>query len=153
MSTEVIKELRQETGLSFGEIKKALDEADGDKDKALEILSAKAKVVADKKGDRSLGAGVIGVYVYTGSIIAAMVELRCETDFVAKNEEFIKLANDIAFQVVAMNPTSLDAEDETSLLQQNFIKDPSKTITQMIDEAVQKFGENIKLLNFIRYSI
>lgn len=157
MSTEIIKELREQTGLSLGEIKKALDEAGGDKNKALEVLSKKAKIVAEKKGERTLGAGIIGSYVYGGGTAVAMVELFCETDFVAKNEEFKTLANDIAFQIVAMSPTSLNNEDglgeETALLKQAFIKDPSQTIEQKIDAAIQKFGENTKVGKFVRYSI
>ena len=88
---------------------------------------------------------------------AAMVELSCETDFVAKNEEFKALANEIAFHVVAMDPSSINNEDEageeTSLLKQAFIKDPSQTIEQKIEAAVQKFGENTKVKRFVRYSI
>ncbi len=157
MSTEIIKELRDKTSLPLGEIKKALDASGGDKDKALEILAEKAKSVAEKKSDRELGAGIIGVYIYGGGTSTAMVELMSETDFVSKNEEFKKLANDIAFHIVAMNPSSIDNEDglgeETALLKQAYIKDPSQTISQMIESAVQKFGENIKVNKFIRYSI
>lgn len=157
MSTEIIKELRDETGLSLGEIKKALDASDGDKVRALEILSEKAKEVAAKKGERELGAGVVGVYVYGGGNAAAMVELMCETDFVAKNDEFKALANDIAFQIVAMDPTSMNNEDgngeETALLKQAFIKDPAITIEQKIEAAIQKFGENTQIKRFVRYSI
>lgn len=157
MSTEIIKELREATGLSLGEIKKALDESNGDKEKALAILSEKAKEVAAKKSDRELGAGVIGVYVYGGGSSAAMVELMCETDFVSKNEEFKTLANDIAFHVVAMDPTSINNEDgqgeDTALLKQAFIKDPSQTIEQKIEAAIQKFGENTQVKRFVRYSL
>ncbi|MBP9765842.1 MAG: elongation factor Ts [Candidatus Pacebacteria bacterium] len=157
MSIELIKELRETTGLSFGEIKKALDESNGDKEKAMTILAEKAKEVAAKKSERELGAGVVGFYVYGGGMSAAMVELSCETDFVAKNEEFKALANEIAFHVVAMDPSSINNEDEageeTSLLKQAFIKDPSQTIEQKIEAAVQKFGENTKVKRFVRYSI
>ncbi len=157
MSTEIIKELRDETGLSLGEIKKALDESNGDKVKALEILSAKAKEIAEKKGERALGAGTIGVYVYGGGSAVAMVELMCETDFVAKNEEFKSLANDIAFHVVAMDPLTINNEDgsgdDTALLKQSFIKDPSQTIGQKIEAAIQKFGENTQVKRFVRFSI
>ncbi|MFO0743808.1 MAG: elongation factor Ts [Candidatus Paceibacterota bacterium] len=157
MSTEIIKELREATGLSLGEIKKALDTSNGDKDKAMAILAEKAKEVAEKKSDRELGAGVIGFYVYGGGSSAAMVELSCETDFVSKNEEFKTLANEIAFHVVAMDPTSINNEDgageETALLKQAFIKDPSVTIEQKIQAAIQKFGENTQIKRFVRYSI
>ncbi|MEN9338449.1 MAG: hypothetical protein RI945_174 [Candidatus Parcubacteria bacterium] len=156
MSTEIIKDLREATGLSLGEIKKALDESNGDKEKALAVLSEKAKEVAAKKGDRELNAGIIGVYTYGGGTAAAMVELSCETDFVAKNEEFKALANDIAFHIVAMDPISIDNEDgsgeDTALLSQAFIKDPSQTIKQKIEAAIQKFGENTKVKRFVRYS-
>jgi elongation factor Ts len=157
MSTEIIKELRESTGLSLGEIKKALDASDGDKDKAMAILAEKAKEAAEKKSDRELGAGVIGFYVYGGGNAAALVELSCETDFVSKNEEFKTLANEIAFHVVAMDPTSINNEDgageETALLKQSFIKDPSVTIEQKIQAAIQKFGENTQIKRFVRYSI
>jgi elongation factor Ts len=157
MSTEIIKELREITGLSLGEIKKALDESNGDKEKALAVLNEKAKEVAAKKGDRELGAGIVGVYVYGGGTAAAMVELSCETDFVAKNEEFKALANDIAFHVVAMDPLSIDNEDssgeDTALMNQAFIKDPSQTIRQKIEATIQKFGENTKVKRFVRYSL
>ncbi|MEI6352685.1 MAG: elongation factor Ts [Candidatus Nomurabacteria bacterium] len=157
MSTEIIKELREATGLSLGEIKKALDSAEGDKAKAMAILAEKAKEVAEKKSDRELGAGVIGVYVYGGGSSAAMVELSCETDFVSKNEEFKTLANEIAFHIVAMGPSSINNEDglgeETALLKQAFIKDPSQTIEQKIQAAIQKFGENTQVKRFVRYSI
>jgi len=157
MSTEIIKELREATGLSLGEIKKALDTAEGDKAKAMAILAEKAKEVAEKKSDRELGAGVIGVYVYGGGSSAAMVELSCETDFVSKNEEFKTLANEIAFHIVAMDPSSINNEDglgeETALLKQAFIKDPSQTIEQKIQSAIQKFGENTQVKRFVRYSI
>lgn len=157
MSTEVIKELRDKTALPLGEIKKALEESNGDKDKALAILAEKAKLVAEKKSDRELGAGIIGIYVYGGGTSCAMVELMSETDFVSKNEEFKTLANDIAFHIVAMDPTSINNEDglgdETALLKQAYIKDPSQTINDKIEGAIQKFGENIKVNRFIRYSI
>jgi len=157
MSTEMIKELREETGLSFSEIKKALDFAGGDKIKALEALAERAKEVALKKSDRELGAGVIAVYKHNTGKVAAMIELSCETDFVSKNEEFLNLANDLAFHIVAMDPTSINNEDNTgeefSLLKQSFIKDSSLTIEQKVQNAIQKFGENIAIKRFVRYSL
>lgn len=157
MSTEIIKEIREKTSLPLGEIKKALDNNGGDKDKALAALAERAKEVAAKKSDRELGAGIIGVYIYGEGTSVAMVELMCETDFVSKNAEFKALANDIAFHIVAMNPSSIDNEDglgeESALLEQAFIKDTSLTIRAKIDAGIQKFGENIKINKFIRYSI
>lgn len=157
MSTEIIKELREKTGLPLGEIKKALEKAEGDQAQALQILAERAKAVAFKKSERELAAGIIGVYVYGEGSAVAMVELRCETDFVSKNAEFKALANDLAFHIVALSPTSIENEDnlgeETALLKQAYIKDPTQTIEQKIAAGVQKFGENIQVSKFIRYSI
>ncbi len=154
---ETIKELREETGLSFAQIKKALDEANGDKQKAREILSAFSSAQAEKKADREMSAGVIATYLHTSGTVGAMVQLSCETDFVAKNEEFKDLARDIAMHVVAMSPTSLNNEDglgeETALLKQPFIKDGSVTVEGRIASAIQKFGENTKIARFVRYSL
>lgn len=152
-----IKQLREETGLSLAQIKKALEEAGGDKDKAREILSQYSAAQAEKKSDREVAAGVIASYVHNTGTSGALVLLACETDFVAKNEEFIALGRDIAMHVTAMAPTSIDGEDgagdDTALLKQSFIKDPSMTVEQRIQSAIQKFGENTKVIKFTRYSI
>jgi len=159
MSTEmeIIKEIREQTSLSFTEIKTALNLAQNDKAKAMELLAEKAKEMAAKKSERELGAGVVGFYIHTTGTVAAMVELSCETDFVARNEDFRVLANDLAFQIVALAPTSINNEDntgeETALLKQIFIKDSAWTIEQKIQNAVQKFGENIQIKKFVRYAI
>lgn len=148
-----IKQLREETGLSFGQIKKALDEAGGDKDKAREILSQYSAASAEKKADREVAAGVISAYVHSTGTIGVLLELGCETDFVAKNEEFVALAKDLAMHVCAMAPVTVEGEDDTALLKQSFIKDPSMTVEQRIASAVQKFGENTKVIKFTRYAI
>jgi elongation factor Ts len=154
---DTIKELREETGLSFAQIKKALDEVGGDKQKALAVLSQYSAAQAEKKSDRELAAGVISAYVHSTGTIGVLLELGCETDFVAKNEEFVALAHDIAMHICAMAPTSINNEDglgeETSLMKQSFIKSPDMTIEQKIQSAVQKFGENTKVIRFSRYSI
>lgn len=154
---DTLKELREETGLSFAQIKKALDEANGDKDKARTILSKYSSAQAEKKADRELGAGVIASYVHGTGTIGVILELRCETDFVAKNEEFMALAKDLAMHVCAMSPTSLEkvegGEEGTDLMHQAFIKNPEMTVEQIIQGAVQKFGENTKVTRFTRYSI
>jgi elongation factor Ts len=154
---DTIKELREKTGLSLAQIKKALDEAGGDKDKALEILSVYSSAQAEKKADRELGAGVISSYVHGTGTIGVLLELCCETDFVAKNEEFVALAKDLAMHVCAMSPSSVNNEDgageESSLYHQAFIKDPSQTVEQRLQGAIQKFGENTKVTRFVRYSI
>lgn len=154
---DTIKELREETGLSFAQIKKALDEVEGDKEKARAVLSQYSAAQAKKKADRELAAGVISAYIHTNKTIGVLLELGCETDFVAKNEEFITLAHDIAMHICAMAPTSIDNEDglgeETTLMKQSFIKNPEITVEQKIQSAVQKFGENTKVIRFSRYSI
>jgi len=154
---DTLKELREETGLSFAQIKKALDEAGGDKEKARTILSEYSSAQAEKKADRELGAGVVASYVHSTGTIGVLLELGCETDFVAKNEEFVALSRDLAMHVCAMAPTSVNNEDglgeETSLMHQAFIKNPEMTVEQKIQAAVQKFGENTKIMRFTRYSI
>jgi elongation factor Ts len=154
---DTLKELREETGLSFAQIKKALDEAHGDKDKAREVLAQYSAASAEKKADREITAGVISAYVHGTGTIGVLLELGCETDFVAKNEEFVALAKDLAMHVCAMAPTSVNNEDgageETALLKQSFIKDPSMTVEQRLAAAVQKFGENTQVVKFSRYTI
>lgn len=152
-----IKQLREETGLSFAQIKKALEEAGGDKDKAREVLSQYSAAQAEKKSEREVAAGVVSSYVHSNGTTGVLLMLGCETDFVAKNEEFVVLARDLAMHVCAMAPTSVDNEDgageETALLRQMFIKDQECTVEQRIQAAIQKFGENIKVIKFTRYSI
>jgi len=111
ISTEQVKALRDSTGISIMQCKKALEEADGDMDKARIILEKQSKAVAMKKSDRSLGAGVVSSYIHTTGSIGSLVELSCETDFVAKNEDFKKLAYDIAMHVAASAPEFLRKED------------------------------------------
>lgn len=117
ITTENIKALRDETGISVMQCKKALEEAEGDMEKARVILKKKRKEAAEKKSDREIGAGAVGVYTHNTGEVAAMVLLGCETDFVSKNEEFAKLANDIAMHVAATNPKyiSRDEVDEKAL--------------------------------------
>ncbi len=148
---DTIKELREETGLSFAQIKKALDEVGGDKAKAREVLARYSEAQAEKKADREVGTVAVASYVHANGSSGALVELACETDFVANNPEFKDLARDIAMHVVAMNPETLEGEGETALLSQAFVKDPSLTVSGRIAAAIQKFGENIKINKFVRY--
>jgi elongation factor Ts len=154
---DTIKELREETGLSLAQIKKALDEAQGDKEKAREILAQYAVGAASKKADRELAAGIVSAYVHSTGTIGVLLELRCETDFVAKNEEFVTLAKDLAMHVCAMSPTSVEAlegqEEGTALLDQSFLKNPEMTVAELLSGAISKFGENTKVTRFERYSI
>jgi len=140
VTAEQIKELREKTGISVAECKKALVEAEGDMEKAIAILREKSAASVAKKADRELGAGTVGAYVHSNAQVGALVLLSSETDFVAKNEEFVSLARDIAMHASAMRPASLE-----EIMEQPFIKDPSKTIAQLISEATQKFGERIVL--------
>lgn len=186
-----VKKLRDETGQPVMQCKKALEEAEGDPEKAKTVLSKKGREVADKKAERELGAGAVRAYVHNSYEVGAMVLLSCETDFVARNEEFSQLAYDIAMQVAATNPWVLKREEisesqkegikslfaeemqdkpkevqekaiegkmdsylkEKVLLEQEFIKDSSSTITDLINSATQKFGERIEISEFKRISV
>jgi len=148
VTTKQIKGLREETGLSIMECQKALEEAGGDKNKAIELLKERGAEIANKKGNRNLGAGVVVSYIHTGETIGVMLELLCETDFVAKNPEFKSVARDISMHIAAMNPS-----DTTELLGQLFIKDPGQKINDLINNTVQKFGERTEVGRFVRFSI
>ena len=162
-TTELIKELRGRTSAGVMDCKRALDESDGNVDKAEEILRERGIALAAKKAGRDTDQGLIETYIHSGGRIGAMVEVNCETDFVARTQEFSDLAHDIAMQVAAMNPLTVeeeksknptDVEDEnSSLLQQPFIKDPSKNIQDLINEIVGKLGENIRVRRFQRFSL
>lgn len=147
VTTEQVKELRQKTGISVIQCKKALDEVNGDMEKAIAILQKKSGAVASKKTNRELKAGAVQSYIHNSGDVGAMVLLSSETDFVAKNEEFIKLSYDIAMHIAASDPPDSDA-----LLEQEFIKDPNRTIKDLIESATQKFGEKIEITNFARFS-
>ena len=143
-TTELIKELRERTSAGVMDCKKALDESNGNVDKAEQILKEQGIASAAKKAGRDTDQGLIETYIHSGGRIGAMVEVNCETDFVARTKEFSDLAHDIAMQVAAMNPSTLEENntdvesDNSSLLQQPFIKDPSKNIQELINETVGK---------------
>lgn len=143
-----IKELRELTGAGILECRQALETAKGDKKKALETLKAKGGEVAEKKKDRVTTAGLIECYVHAGGKVASMVELLCETDFVAQNEEFKKLAHEIAMQVAAMSPRDLK-----ELLSQPYIRDETKTVDDLMKELIGRTRENIKINRFQRFEI
>jgi len=148
ISTEQIKELRDSTGISVMQCKKALEEANGDMDKAIAILRKKSSEIAAKRVDKTFGAGIIQGYVHSTYKTAALVELVCETDFVSGNEEFKTLARDIAMHVTALNPI-----DNAVLMDQPFIKNPEVTIQALIQDAIQKFGEKIAVARFTRFAV
>ena len=160
ITTELVKRLRDKTGISVMQCKKALEEVGGNMEKAVALLQKKSAEIMAKKGNRTLGSGVIASYIHATGTVGTMVELLCETDFVAKNEEFMKLARDIAMHATATNPKFLKSEDMTGggqtedvLLLQPFIKNPEITITNLVEQAVQKFGEKIEISRFVRYSV
>jgi len=162
VSIDQIKQLRQETGVSISECKKALEEAKGDYEKAKEILRKWGKKLAGKKADRKAFSGIIESYIHPNKKIGVLVELRCESDFVAKSERFKGLAHELCLQIAAMDPIFLEEEDipeevsdreGISLLSQLWIKDETKTIKELIEEYIAKLGENISVKRFIRYEI
>ena len=191
ISMDQVKALRDRTGISIMQCKKALEEAQGDEEKALILLRKKGAEIAAKKSDREFGAGVVQAYVHSNNLIGAMVELVSETDFVANNVEFKTLAYDIAMHISASNPEFIKKEEidenvkkkamevfeaevvgkpenlkeqilagkidayfkDKILLEQPFIKNPDLTIQQMLDNAIQKFGERIEVARFIRMNI
>ena len=162
-TTELIKELRGRTSAGVMDCKRALDESNGNVDKAEELLKEQGIASAAKKAGRDTDQGLIETYIHSGGRIGAMVEVNCETDFVARTKEFSDLAHDIAMQVAAMNPLTVEEKksdtanneevENASLLQQPFIKDPSKNIQELINETVGKLGENIRVRRFQRFSL
>ena len=145
---ELVKKIRIETGLGMMEIKAALEEANGDEKKAKEILKEKGFKKAESKSERETHQGLVATYTHTTGKIGVMIELLCETDFVAKHEDFVATAKDICLQVAAMNP-----ETPEILMDQEFIKDPSKKIGEMIKSLSAKFGENVKIGKMDRFEI
>jgi len=193
VTLEQIKELREATGISTMSCKKALEETKGDYQKALDLLRKKGEVKAGERGQRSTGQGVVASYIHNNSKLGALVHLGCETDFVARTEEFVTLAKDIAMHVAALNPLVISPEEvshelvekereiwreqlknegkkdqmidnilvgkekkfreETSLLKQQFVKNPDITIERLLTESITKMGENVKVIRFARFSL
>ncbi|MBA3469153.1 MAG: translation elongation factor Ts [Herpetosiphonaceae bacterium] len=188
-----VKELRERTGAGILDCKNILNQTNGDIDEAIKVLREKGLASAAKKADRTATDGRIEVYIHSGNRMAALVEVSCETDFVAKTDDFKKLAYDLAMHIAAARPTYLNREDvpaaelerereilreqnagsnkpaniiekivegriekfygEVVLLDQEFVKDPSVKIKDMIKEAIAKLGENIVVRRFTRYEI
>lgn len=193
ITATMVKELREATGAGMLDCKKALAQADGNFEKAVEILREKGLSAAAKKADRAANEGLIGTYVHPGSKMAGMVEVNCETDFVARTEQFQELARALAMQVVAARPEYVSRADvpteviakekeiyraqlndsgkpenvwdrivegklekwysEVCLLEQNFIRDPDKTVKDLLVESVAALGENIQVRRFARLEI
>lgn len=193
VTTQMIKELRDATGAGVLDAKKALEAADGNYEAAVDALRKKGAARAAKKADRAANEGVIEVYSHLANRVGVMVEVNCETDFVARNEQFQELAHDIALHVAAMAPKYLTREEvptadldreldilrdqaraegkpenivekivsgrvdkfyaETCLMEQPFVKDEKKKISQLVTEAIQTLGENIVIRRFVRYEL
>lgn len=188
-----IKQLRERTGVSIAECKKALEESAGDIEKACVVLKKFSLSAAEKKSGREVGSGVIESYIHGNGRVGVLIELRCETDFVARNPEFKELAHELAMQVAALSAKFVSREDiqkeikdelsevfkkdaeglnkpadiikkiidgkmeavfkEQVLLEQPFIKNQDLTVAEFLQQAIQKFGENVKISRFARFEI
>ena len=170
VSLELIKQLRESTSLGISDCRRALEDSEGDMNKAKDILKKKALDMAEKKSDRQAKAGKVSSYIHFDGKIGVLAEINCETDFVAKNEEFIKFSSDVALHIAALNPRYVKREDvpqevikefaqpeafykESCLLEQAFVKDPSRTIKDYLNSLVAKIGENIVIRRFTRFQL
>jgi len=193
ISAQDVKILRDRTGAGMMDCKKALQETNGDMEAAIDFLRAKGASKAAKRAERSANEGTIGSYLHFGGKIGVMVELNCETDFVAKTEDFTQLAKDLAMHIAAANPLAVSPEDieaavvereraiyleqvknegkpehiaekivegklrkffeESSLLKQPFVKDPQKSVEELITEVSAKTGEKIQVARFTRLQV
>jgi len=174
VTTSQVKELRERTGAGIMECKRALENTAGNLDKATDILKQAGLAKAEKKSGRAASQGVIEPYIHAGGRIASLVEINCETDFVARTPDFRTLAHDVAMQIAAMNPRFASADDvpaedwaelerefgsrdhalaAVSLLDQPFIKNPKVTIRDLVKEAIGKLGENIIVRRFARFEV
>jgi elongation factor Ts len=160
---EAVKKLREMTGAGMLDCKKALEEAHGDFEKAKDILRAKGHEAATKRAERETVEGIVAAYLHHNGRYGALVELNCESDFVARTDDFTKLAQDIALHVAAANPSYLSEEEipegaegrpeDLALLSQPFVRDESVTILDMVNEAISKTGENIRIRRFARFGL
>lgn len=149
MSVDVnlLKKIREETGAGIADVRMAIEEANGDEAKAKEVLKKKGLDKAASKSDREVKAGLVSTYSHGGRI-ASVVELLCETDFVAKTEDFQNLSREIAMQVASMNPENVE-----ELMKQEYIRDASQTIESLLQATVAKLGENIQIGKFVRIEL
>lgn len=163
VTVDLVRSLRERTGAGVMECKQALEANQGDMELAAEALRIKGVAQVAKRTDRVTNQGLIEAYVHTGGRVGAIVELGCETDFVARTEEFKDLAHDIAMQVAAMDPVYLDKSDiekedgrpvaQVALLQQPFIKENSSSVEEVVQEIAAKLGENVRVLRFTRLAL
>jgi len=151
-NTENIKLLRSETGAGVMDAKRALEEANNDFDKAKKILKEKGIADAEKRASRVTGQGIIESYIHQGNRLGAIIEINCETDFVARTSEFKELAKNLAMQIAAMDPASIE-DDNDALMEQQYIKDSGKLIKELVQEVIAQTGENIKIKRFQRFEV
>ena len=158
-----IRTLRDQTGAGIMDCKQALESTDGNLDKAAEVLRAKGLADTAKRVGRATNEGVIEAYIHTGGRVGSIVELGCESDFVARTEEFQQMAHDLAMQVAAMSPVCLSEEDieegeerpaaQIALLSQPFIKNGSSSVGELVRELAAKMGENVRVIRFQRFAV
>ena len=162
--TTQVKELREQSGAGIMECRNALLETEGNIEEALQILKERSLIKVQKKAERTATQGMIEAYIHTGNRIGALVEINCETDFVARTDGFKELAHNLAMQVAATNPRFISGEEipagdeETEaevacLLLQPYIREPERTIQDIINETIAKVGENIKVSRFARFEL
>lgn len=145
---KVLKKLRDETAASVADCRRALDESNGDYAKALFWLKKKSVEIAAKKASRETSQGIVDAYIHQGGKVGVLLEVLCETDFVAKTDDFRHLARELGMQIAAMNPKDVD-----ELLKQEYIRDGSQTIEQLMKSVIGKLGENITIKRFVRFEI
>lgn len=148
ISLEQLKKLRQVTQSSVSDCRTALVDAKGNYDQALKILNKLNLLKAEKKADKQTSIGMIEAYIHAGGRIGVLVELGCETDFVARNDQFKNLAHELALQIAATNPKDINA-----LIKQDYIRDPGLTIDMLVKKTVATVGENIQIKKFFRMSV
>ena len=163
VTVDQIKALREQTGAGVMDCRKALEDAEGDFTKAAKLIRQKGMIRAERKAGQETAEGVVEAYIHSGSRIGAMVEVNCQTDFVARTSEFKELAHDLAMQVAAMAPEFIDRSEmpqddgrnpeQVCLLQQPFIKDPSRVIQDLITDVMARVSENIRVRRFSYFAL
>ncbi len=163
VSAETVKKLRDLTGAGMLDCKKALEETSGELDKAKEILRQRGIAIAEKKATQETRQGLVEAYIHPDGRLGALVELNCQTDFVARTDGFRALAHELAMQVAATDPQHIAPEElpagsdgnpeELCLLAQPFIRDPGRTIQDLINDTIAKTGENIRVRRFARFHL
>ncbi len=163
VSADDIRRLREQTGAGIMDCKRALEDANGDLNRAAALLRERGIAQAEKKASRTASQGMVESYIHAGGRIGAMVELNCETDFVARTDAFKELAHNLAMQIAATSPIAVSDDDlppgaegdpsELVLLRQPFIKDPSRNIGDLVRDTIAKTGENIVVRRFARFEL